>query len=246
MTQLRFLLTTTTAFALLFWAQPKCVNAQIQGMDDEIEQAEKDTLVVNLADYLPPLPVLIDSAIANSPQVEYFSQRQKMSEYEVAQMRKDWLNGLSINGSYFQGNNALIGNNLTLGGYNYGVGFNISLGQIFTMGDRVNQAKAAAASESAKKVEQERMIKQKVEETYNQLFILRDLIEHSTEAMESARFIYEQSQTRFVRGELSLDELGQQTDLKTKWASNYTRLRGEFYNTYRTLERIVGVPFSKF
>lgn len=206
----------------------------------------KDTLIVNLADYLPPLPVMIDSAIANSPEVEYFAQRQKMAEYDVSIQRKSWLSNIRANASYFNGSNTILNNGLALGGYNYGVGVAIPLGDIFTLSDRVKKAKAMMAAEAANRAQQERLVTKQVEETYNRLFVLRQLIEHATEAMESARFIYQQGQTRFVRGELSLDELGQNTDLKTKWASNYTRLKGEFYDTYRLLQRLVGVPFSKF
>jgi outer membrane protein TolC len=238
-------LITAIAFILLYLGAITPVSGQV-GVDKLDGEQPEDTLVVNLADYLPPLPVLIDSAIANSPEVEYFSQRQKMAEYDVSIQRKEWLRNIRANASYFGGTNTILNQGLALGGYNYGVGVTIPLGDLFTLGDRVNKAKATMAAEAANRKEQERLIIKRVEETYNRLFVLRQLIEHATEAMESARFIYEQGETRFVRGELSLDELGQNTDLKTKWASNYTRLKGEFYNTYRLLQRLVGVPFSKF
>lgn len=216
------------------------------GQQDGQFSENEDTLIVNLADYLPPLNVMIDSAIANSPEADYFLYRQRMFEYEEAQEKKEWLNNIQVSANYFGGNNAFFGNALTLSGYNYGVGVNIPIGQIFTRADRINMAHSASLSEEAKKREQERILAQKVEETYTKLFMLKELIAVTTEAKESAKFIYEQAETRFVRGELSLDELGQNNDLKTKWASTYITQKNEFYQTYRLLQLLVVVPFSKF
>jgi len=201
---------------------------------------------VNLADYLPPLQVMIDSAIANAPQITYFLERQKMFEYEQASARVEWLDRIQLNASYLQGANTAAAGQLALFGFNYGFGVNIPLGTVFTQRNRVKMAEAASLAERAKRREQEILIQQAVEEAYSKLFMLRDRIGYATEAKESARFIYEQAETRFVRGELSLDELGQNNDLKTKWAMEYSALKTDFYDTYRLLQRLVVVPFSKF
>jgi len=76
--------------------------------------------------------------------------------------------------------------------------------------------------------------------------MLRDLIKEATDAKESSQFIYEQAEAAYVRGQVSLDELGQNADLRSKWATSYITLKTDFYDTYRQLERLVGVPFSKF
>lgn len=209
-------------------------------------QEQEDSLIVNLASYLPPLPVLIDSAIANAPQIEYFLQRQKMFEYEVSTIKRDWLNQIQLRGNYYSGSNIVGVDGFALSGYQYGISLRVPLGSIFNRSSRIKMAEAASLSEAAKRKEQVIAIQQEVEETYNRLFMLKELIGHATEASESAQFIYEQAENRFVQGELSLDELGQNTELKSKWATNYTTLKAEFYNTYRRLQALVGVPFSKF
>lgn len=222
-------------------------TSAIPNMDPNEDATEEgDSLVVNLATYLPPLKLLVDSAIANAPQVEYFLQRQKMFEYEEAATKKEWLDNIQFSANYFDGTATAVAGQLNFGGLNYGIGVRIPLGMLFTQADRVKMARASSLSEQAKREEQERLIIQEVEETYSKLFMLKNLIEVATEARESARFIYEQSETRFVRGELSLDELGQNTELKSKWATNYINLKNEFYVTFRKLQRLVGVPFSKF
>lgn len=222
------------------------LSAFTAGAQANQPEPEVDTLIVNLVSYLPPLPVMIDSALANAPQIEYFLQRQKMFEYEVSTVKKDWLNQIQLGANYYNGSNIVSSDGIALSGYQYGVSVRVPLGSIFNRRDRIKMAEAASLSEAAKRKEQEILIRQEVESTYNQLFMLKDLIGHATEASETAQFIYEQAENRFVQGELSLDELGQNTELKSKWATNYTTLKAEFYNTYRKLQALVGVPFSKF
>jgi len=67
-----------------------------------------------------------------------------------------------------------------------------------------------------------------------------------TEAKESSSLIMEMAEERFRQGELTLDQLGQNTELKAKYNMSFEEVRTEFFNTYGRLERIVGVPFSKF
>lgn len=205
-----------------------------------------DSLVINLEQYLPPLNVMIDSALANAPEIEYFLQRQLMFEHEMAINRYDFLKNIRGSFNYFAGNNAFIGDALFLSGYNYGVGVTLPIGELVTRNNRIRMAEAASKSEEAKKNEQERAIREAVQNAYARLFTLRELIAFATEAKETSQFIYEQARERFVRGELTLDELGQQTDLRTKWGVNYVNVRNEFFETYRELQMLVGTPFSKF
>ncbi len=205
-----------------------------------------DSLIIDLADYLPPLQMLIDTAVANSPTIDYFRQRQLSFEYDMASLNKEWMEGIRFGGSYTVGSNALVEQGLALAGWNYGVTMYVPLSTFFGQRDRAKAALAASASENAKKRESELAIRQEVEETYSRLFMLRDLIKEATNAKESAQFIYEQSEERYVNGEITINELGQLADLRSRWATNYITLKNQFYDTYRQLQRLVGVPFSKF
>ncbi len=205
-----------------------------------------DSLIIDLADYLPPLNMLIDSAVANAPAIDYYRQRQLMFEYEMAAFNKDWMSGVRFGAGYTIGSNALIENGLALAGYNYGVSVYIPLSTFFGQRDKAKASLAASASENAKRKETELSIRKEVEETYSRLFMLRDLIKEATNAKESSQFIYEQSEERYVNGEITINELGQLADLRSRWANNYITLKNQFYDTYRHLQRLVGVPFSKF
>lgn len=219
--------------------------AQTFGRSDN-SNVSLDSLIINLSDYLPPLNMMIDTALANAPEIDYYKHRQTMFEYEMASFNKQWMEGIRFGANYNIGTNAVVDGSIALAGYQYGVAMTIPLSTFFGQRDRAKAAEAASASENAKKQEAVMKIRTVVEETYSRLFMLRDLIKEATNAKESSQFIYDQSEVRYVNGEITIDELGQLADLRGKWANNYITLKNQFYDTYRRLERLVGVPFSKF
>jgi outer membrane protein TolC len=188
----------------------------------------------------------IDTAVARAPQIKYYAERQKMFEYEMSMNKKKWMEGVKFSFNYFTGDNSLSDGALALSGFNYGLSMQIPLSTFFGQRDQAKMAQAAGDGENANKELAVLEIRREVEETYSRLFMLRDLIKEATDAKESSQFIYEQAEAAYVRGQVSLDELGQNADLRSKWATNYITLKTNFYDTYRQLERLVGVPFSKF
>jgi outer membrane protein TolC len=232
------------AFLLIVLLAPLSLDAQTFGRSNT--KTNIDSLIIDLADYLPPLNLLIDTAVAKSPQIKYYAERQKMFEYEMSMNKKKWMEGVKFSANYLSGDNSLSDGALALTGYNYGVSMQIPLSTFFGQRDQAKMAQAASDGENANKELAILEIRREVEETYSRLFMLRDLIKEATDAKESSQFIYEQAEAAYVRGQVSLDELGQNADLRSKWATNYITLKTNFYDTYRQLERLVGVPFSKF
>ena len=238
-------LTTVLAFGAGAQAVDTSLTNQEQ-IDEQLFTAVPDSLIINLSEYLPPLPLLIDSAIANSPDVAYFEARVKMSEYSLASVKKDWASNISVSGTFNGGNNNLINNQINVVGVNYGGRVTVPLSIFIGRQDRVGQAEAVVESETANLKQAIREVRIEVIETYNRLFQLQRKLEITNEARQQAMLIMEMGNKRFIEGELTMDELGQNTELKAKYANLYEDQRTAFSNTYFSLQRIVGVPFSKF
>jgi outer membrane protein TolC len=231
-------------FLIVFVFSVQIAAAQTFGRTDG--NANEDSVIIDLADYLPPLNLMIDSAVANAPQIEYYRQRQLMFEYEMGIGQNQWMEGVRVFSNYNLGTSSATDGALFIQGFQYGISAQIPLSMFFGQRDAGKMSQAASAAENSQKERTIIEIETRVEETYSRLFMLRDLIKEATNAKESAQFIYEQSEAKYIRGEISLDELGQNADLRVKWATNYITLKTDFYDTYRRLERLVGVPFSKF
>ena len=208
---------------------------------------------INILDYLPPLPVLIDSAMRHAPEKDYYEALIESAEYDVVIEKKGWAKDIRFVAGYnwSYGNQVIIqgistGGNQINEGYNYGVGLTIPLSSWYGRNDRIKRAEAIMESQEAKYNAAERQVRERVIETYNELLLLQRLLDIISEAKESSRLISDMAEERFRDGELSLDQLGQTAELKARYASEYEQLRTQFSNAYTRLERLVGVPFSKF
>lgn len=208
-----------------------------------------DSLFVNLLDYLPPINELIDTAIAHSPEVKYWHAQVKLREYEVSLAKKDWARDIYVTGQYQGGT---LGANINpdgsaiLLGYLVGAGLRVPLSTVVGRKDRIGAAEAWLESTIAKKEEAIRNIRELIFNEYQKLLMIQRKISILAETNESTSLIMEMAEERFRQGELTLDQLGTNTELKTKYSLIYEELRTEFFNTYSQLERLVGIPFSKF
>lgn len=205
-----------------------------------------DTVAMDLVKFLPPLNELIDSALVHSPEIGFYNARIKQKEFEVQSEKLDWAKDLYVGAQYNYGNlgNTFL-NQLNLG-YQYSVGIRMPLSTIVGRGNRIGAREAEREAEIHKRDELRLAVTEKVIGEYNKLLLLQRLLKIQSEAKESAELIMEMAETRFRDGELSLDQLGANTELKAKYSVEYEELRTEFNNTYFRLERLVGVPFSKF
>ena len=219
-------------------------------------KAQFDTLAPatasnNLIKLLPPLQLLIDSAIANSPDIVISESQLERSEFLLREERKEWSNLIGVTGRYTYGqflatNDFGIGLTDPRGGYQIFAGVTLPLGFFTTRNDRVGALSAQMEINKQTIRQNEMDIREEVIKTYNQLMLLQRLINISAEARESAILQYNLAEERFREGRISLEELSSATNMRANFASEYEKLRAEFSQVYGALERLVGTPFYKF
>ncbi|MCT4625075.1 MAG: TolC family protein [Schleiferiaceae bacterium] len=219
---------------ILFFA-PLFVVAQGESIDSKAD----------LVKYLPPLPVLIDSAILNSPRLAHYGSMVESYEHNVSLTKMKWTNHFRIMGQYNYGDIGSIPNSAFLG-KQLSVGFSIPLGSVANRKSEINIAVAQLEAEENTYEQVKLEVQEDVIETYNDLLLFQRLIGIQAEAMQSAELAMEMAEERFRRGELSMDQLGTYIELQAKYKTAYETMRTEFNNAYNKLERIVGVPFSEF
>ncbi|MGB0177057.1 MAG: TolC family protein [Owenweeksia sp.] len=243
----------TASLAFTFTVMVQQMQAQVDTNEVETSTDSISPVDINILDYLPPLTVLIDSALTHAPEKDYYQALIESAEYDVVIEKKSWARDIRFIAGYnwSYGNQVIIqglttGGNQINEGYNYGIGLTVPLSSWYGRQDRIKRAEAVMESQEAKYNEAERQVRERVIETYNELLLLQRLLNIISEAKESSRLISDMAEERFRDGELSLDQLGQTAELKARYASEYEQLRTQFSNAYTRLERMVGVPFSKF
>lgn len=235
--------------AIFLTGSNKALQAQTnsdEASKESLFSSVPDSLIVSLADYLPPLPMLIDSAIAHSPQVAYFEARVRAGEFAVSSTKKDWAKSVNVSATFNGGTNNILQETINVVGTNYGARVTIPLSLFIGQKDRVEQARATMQSERARLEETKRMVRIEVIETYNEIFNLQRKLAITNEARQQANVIMVQSHKKFIENDMGLEDLGRNTELKAKYANLFEDQRTAFSNAYFKLQRLVGVPFSKF
>jgi outer membrane protein TolC len=217
----------------------------------QVDTARFNAAGDNLIGLLPPLQLLIDSAIANSPEMTISEVELKQTEIQIKEGNKDWTELIAVNGRYTYGQflaNDDFGVVLSepRGGYQVFAGVRLPLAYFMTRSERMDLLRAEMEIEQQEIRRTEMDIRDQVIATYNKLVLLQRLINISAEARESAILQYQMAEDRFREGQISLEELGSATNMRAGFASEYEKLRAEFSDVYASLERLVGTPFSKF
>lgn len=220
-----------------------------------------DTLRPDLTKYLPPLYMLVDTAIANDPRREVYTSQAELYEHQMTVQKRSWLKEISIGATYTplvnltpqwtNINGELVSNpnqNQQIIGFGSSIYANAQLPLFYwaTNKAEIRKLESQAASSMAQGEESERLIAARVTELYNNLFMYQRMLEINQKAIQMGKMGVELGEEKFRNGQIELSELAQLYDLMTKYGLDYERSYSAYRSTYRELERIVGIPLSKF
>lgn len=205
-----------------------------------------DTIKVTLNSFIPPVNILLDTALKHSPKLAFYEAVVKQREYEVGVAEKYWMHGIRLGGQAQAGNlGSQVLNDINLG-YIGAVWVQIPLSSIIGRPDEIGAAKSILEGARYQKDEIEREIIEEVLEEFNQLLLSQRLLRIKADARETAILLMEMAEKGFEDGDLSVSDLARTTDLKSKILTEYELVRTDYENSYHRLERLVGLPFSRF
>lgn len=210
-----------------------------------VAQSTSENIEADLGKYLPPLAMLIDSAIAHSPRLAHYDAMVKSFEYNVNEKQLAWTDHITVGGAYNYGDIGAVANSLFIG-KQVSLGVSIPLGAFINRKNTINIARAQLEAEEMTYNQIRLEVQEEVIGTYNDLLLYQRLIGIQSEAMQSAELAMEMAEEKFRRGELTMDQLGSYIELKAKYKTAYETMRTAFNNAYFKLERIVGMPLSAF
>ncbi|MHC1774083.1 MAG: TolC family protein [Lentimicrobium sp.] len=218
-----------------------------------------DPLKDDISSSIPPLEVLIDSAISNNPQIHYRDQQININEFKLRSKRVEWTRNIGIQANTGYGN--LYNYSSTSTGAidpapiasvrsqtQYSALFYINF-PISTIVDRNNQIRLAKSEISQAQemvLQQQNELRQIVILQLNDLILNQRLLVLRSKKLESVKANMQMGETQFVNGVIPLSEYTQLSAGVSDAEIDFEKARMDFLDSYMILEEIVGFKFNLF
>ncbi len=221
-------------------------------------QAERrfDPLRDDIASKIPPLSVLLDSAVAHNHYVQFRNLQIIVNECKLKAKQAEWTRNLGIQGNLGYGNlynyssnseSGIPTSNITTSrsesNYNGAVYLNMPVN---TVADRKNQIKLAKTEiEQAREMagEQSSETRQLTIKQYNDVILKQRLLRIRSKYMETARISMQMAEKEFSNGIVTVTEYTRISEIVTHSEADYETARIDFLTAYMVLEEIVGMKF---
>lgn len=210
----------------------------------------------DIATKLPPLEALIDSAIANSPQIKIEELDANYSMYEVKSAKIDWLRHFYLDFEFDAGDWTYYDRDefmpeqrfylsesrriATYGGFSV----RFPLHAIFDRRNEINRKKKLTEMAMARREWRVRQIRELVVTTYNELIQQQELLRVSNEYQQFGDIYMPIAEMEFKNGEIPASELQRLKDYQTRGAMAFKDIIKRFNDAYWRLEEIVGMKFN--
>lgn len=205
------------------------------------------------------LPLLVDSAVKNSPEIRRSAKNVAVVEQNLQAAKKSILNGVSLAASYGYGNTGSIALDKDLSTFNqvssfnnirasrFNIGFNIQL-PLSSLLSRKNITRAAELQIDM--AEEERanavlFIKQQVIKLYQDLKLAHLHMLTGVKVRQSASVSANMAQKNFLDGQLTVEQISKQQNDYNQSVMDYDAQVNKFQTCFLLLEAYTGVQLAK-
>lgn len=229
----------------------------IIGSGDAQNSIRFDPLKDEISAKIPPLSVLLDSAVVNNHYVQARNIQLLVDKCKIRSRQVEWTRniGLQLNAGY--GNlyntstnevgdpNAATAINTNRSESQYRIGVYINF-PIYYLADRRNLIKMASneMEQDHQMAELQRdEVRQAVIRQYNDLILKQRLLRIKSKYLETARLNMQMVEKEFANGVNTIDEYARITQIFFSSEADYENAHMEMLTAYMILEEIVGMKF---
>jgi outer membrane protein TolC len=207
---------------------------------------------------IPPLDVLIDSALINSHRLKYWDKEIKITEYELKSAKRDWAKSLYVTGEvkngawtslvYVQdefGNSVGTLGTTNQGRYSIGLGLRLPLLDLYDRGNKIKLNKMRVESKIEKMLEDRQSIRANVINLYNEVIIQQNMLKLDIDNIEFSKLTAEMADKEFQNGKISLADLSRVRDNLARARYRFVDSQTGFINAYVMLQELTGIKFNE-
>lgn len=232
--------------------------AQLQNSTSPIEEKKIfNPMVDNIADKLPPLEMLIDSAIKNAPYIRMAQTDIRIADYRIREAKLYWTRNLGIFGQINTGTFYNFSTNESQGSYvsefyterqesrtNIGVYVRFPFFDMINHKNQINQAKREKERDIIRKEQMERDTKKEVIMVFQDLLMRQELLKIKNESQLTTRLQVSMAEEEFRNGSMTVAEMARLTEMHARNIYDYMKEKALFFQQYLILEELVGMKFN--
>jgi outer membrane protein TolC len=216
-----------------------------------------DPVSNEIQDFLPPLHVLIDSAVKNNSSIQFRELQVIVNQSKLRASRKEWTRSVGVQSDIRYGTFDNFSTNQSVGQtpatfattrteFKWGYAAYVNL-PIFNLINRKNQIHLAHAeleqAESMVEVNKDEL-RQMVIRQYNELILQQRLLKIKSKLVETSKINMMMSEKEFMNGIIPISEYARISEIVSRAESDFEVVRIDFLTAYMILEEIVKVKFN--
>jgi len=238
-------------FAVLFFFCQSLVFTT-EGFAQSVRQF--NMLTDDISTMIPPLTVLIDSAVAHNPTLKSSDLQVIIKKYALKSDKNVWTKNLNLQADLRYGNftNYATDNvdniavSTTRSELRYGVGGSVKF-VVYDFLDRKNQIRMAKTEiDLANSIFEEKKseLRKIVILQYNDLILKQRLMKLSSKNIETAKINMQLVEKEFLNGVIPMTEYARISGTVSDSEVSFENARMDFLSAYMILEEIVGMKFN--
>ena len=233
--------------------------AQVRSIDQSGKLQKFNPLTANVEDVLPPMSVLLDSAVVHSAQVNYEGLHAMRNYYEIVRARQAWTQyfGFNLDGGwgrwltdYWNKINAQTVN-ITSGlsksyRWNYDAQFWVRypLSAYIIRPNEIKFSKKEMEMSLALRDQRAREARLDVIRYYNAMKQAQSKLKISIEYQDYTMIQMKMADLQFLNKEIEVAEYARLKEIQTRGAYDLEQFKAEFSMNYQLLEETTGIKFN--
>jgi len=236
------------------------VQAQVKTTIQQNNSQLFNPLTSNVEDVLPPLSVLLDSAVVHAPQVNYEELHAARNRYEINRARQEWSQyfGINLDGSYGNWWNddinrirssipptpgSFFDNSIR---YDYAVSFFVRfpLSSILKRKNEINIGKKEVEMSLALRDQRANEAKLETIRDYNAMIQAQDKMKISNDYQEFTRIQMQIADEQLKNKEIEIAEYTRLKEIQVRGALDFVQFKSDYRENYELLQEITGIKFN--
>ena len=211
----------------------------------------------DITQYLPPLSALLDTAVANSPSVQFENLKTDFYRYNVKTEKRNILEHIGINTEL--NNGRFYYNDWNEGfqepefyysesrrfNYELGVYVRLPISSVVDRRNRINKQKKWVEISMAREQEVEKEIRREVIELYNDLLESQRILKITNDYLQWTYVQMQMAENEFINGQISAAEMTRLKEFQRRGQTEFAKQKAAFKRAYDQLQELVGMKFNK-